>query len=92
MPGVFWYCGQCGAQNHETDGECQFCECQGAECARETCSGSRHHVEPDPFCRRCGRSGPVEEIPLHGFTELLCEPCARSEAPEMFSDRNSSCG
>ncbi len=23
---VFWYCDDCGAQNHEIDSECQWCE------------------------------------------------------------------
>ncbi len=39
----FWYCNVCNAQNHENDGECQYCECGGAECKRDNCSG--------PTCR-----------------------------------------
>ena len=40
--GEFWYCNACNAQNHETDGECQYCDCGGAECVRDNCSGPAH--------------------------------------------------
>ncbi len=40
--GPFWYCNVCGAQNHEIDGECQYCECGGAEGARDNCSDPAH--------------------------------------------------
>lgn len=52
--GEFWYCNVCQAQNHETDGECQFCECGGRECQRDNCSDPRHFegdpdlLEPEP--------------------------------------------
>lgn len=38
----FWYCVACGAQNHELDGECQYCECEGADCKRDNCSDPAH--------------------------------------------------
>lgn len=38
----FWYCNVCGAQNHESDRECQYCECRGPECERDNCSDPRH--------------------------------------------------
>lgn len=41
----FWYCNACEAQNHVTDGECQFCECDGAECRRDNCSDPKHFTE-----------------------------------------------
>lgn len=42
MSTSFWKCCACGEQNHETDGECQFCECDGKSCRRDNCSDSRH--------------------------------------------------
>ena len=40
MKSEFWYCNVCGAQNHESDGECQYCECGGkGKCERDNCSG-----------------------------------------------------
>lgn len=36
----FWYCNVCDAQNSCEDGECQFCECGGASCKRDNCSGT----------------------------------------------------
>jgi hypothetical protein len=42
----FWYCNVCNAQNHRSDGECQYCECGGPECWRDNCSGP-DHGEPD---------------------------------------------
>lgn len=39
---TFWYCNACHAQNHRDDGECQYCECGGPDCARENCSDPRH--------------------------------------------------
>jgi hypothetical protein len=41
----FWYCNVCGAQNHEEDGECQYCSCEGAECMRDSCSDDAHFCE-----------------------------------------------
>lgn len=38
----FWYCNACGAQNSREDGECQFCECKGSACERDSCSDPRH--------------------------------------------------
>lgn len=38
----FWYCNVCEAQNHELDGECQYCECEGADCQRDNCDDPRH--------------------------------------------------
>lgn len=38
----FWYCNACGAQNHVIDGECQFCECEGKDCKRNSCSDPAH--------------------------------------------------
>lgn len=35
----FWYCCACGAQNSRLDGECQYCECPGLGCKRDSCSG-----------------------------------------------------
>jgi len=44
-------------------------------------------VELDkPCCENCNRK-PAEEVDCGGMTKTLCEPCARTEAPYMFSDR-----
>src|SRR5262245_14001503 len=63
MRGVFWKCCACGAQNHETDGECQFCECGGAECKRDNCSGRDHLANRCPGCNyrdsECDCSAPM---------------------------------
>lgn len=48
MASPWWYCNVCNAQNHEEDGECQYCECTGADCKRDTCSGSRHGPDAEP--------------------------------------------
>ena len=39
---IFWRCVACGTQNHETDGDCQYCECGGAACKRDNCDDPRH--------------------------------------------------
>jgi hypothetical protein len=44
----FWHCNVCNAQNHETDGECQYCECLGAACKRDNCDGPEHPGNADP--------------------------------------------
>lgn len=38
----FWYCNACRAQNSRLDGECQFCECGGLDCKRDSCSWPEH--------------------------------------------------
>jgi len=38
----FWYCKACNAQNHVSDGECQYCECDGKQCKRDNCSDPAH--------------------------------------------------
>jgi len=38
----FWSCNVCHAQNHEMDGECQYCECQGEDCQRDNCADPKH--------------------------------------------------
>lgn len=38
----FWYCNVCKAQNHYTDGECQYCDCGGDDCQRDNCADDRH--------------------------------------------------
>lgn len=38
----FWYCNACDAQNSREDGECQYCECEGKDCTRDSCSGADH--------------------------------------------------
>jgi hypothetical protein len=43
----FWYCNVCEAQNHITDGECQYCECGGAECKRDNCSDPEHFADEE---------------------------------------------
>lgn len=40
--GEFWQCNVCGAQNHDLDGECQFCDCEGRECKRDNCADPLH--------------------------------------------------
>ena len=35
----FWNCIACGAQNSREDGTCQFCECGGVDCKRDSCDG-----------------------------------------------------
>ena len=37
-----WTCCACGEKNSRLDGECQYCECQGAICKRDNCSGDFH--------------------------------------------------
>lgn len=37
---TFWNCNVCAAQNSCLDGECQFCDCGGLNCKRDSCSGS----------------------------------------------------
>lgn len=56
----FWYCNVCESQNSREDGECQFCECGGLECKRDSCSEPEHfhrdHVaesEAHPGCKLC---------------------------------------
>lgn len=59
----YWHCNVCGAQNSVMDGECQYCECQGKDCKRDSCSDPSHfhydafdpHTadEPIPGCRYC---------------------------------------
>jgi hypothetical protein len=63
----FWYCNVCHAQNSREDGECQFCECLGPDCGRDSCSAPQHFhrdhvadgepVDGCPFCR-----GTLEEF------------------------------
>lgn len=57
----FWYCNVCHAQNHETDGECQYCDCGGVTCERDNCSAPEHfhteHDEPIDVCRLCCHKG-----------------------------------
>lgn len=43
--GPFWYCNVCDAQNHELDGECQYCECGGPDCQRDNCSADAHFID-----------------------------------------------
>ena len=43
----FWYCNVCNAQNSVIDGDCQFCECQGSVCERDSCADERHFVPGD---------------------------------------------
>ena len=38
----FWHCNVCDAQNSREDGECQYCECGGPECKRDSCSAPEH--------------------------------------------------
>lgn len=61
---VFWNCVACGAQNSSYDGECQYCDCGGLECKRDSCSEPEHfhaeHVsdeEPLPHCTLCFKGG-----------------------------------
>lgn len=42
MSDGFWTCSACDAQNSREDGECQFCDCDGASCERENCSTVGH--------------------------------------------------
>jgi hypothetical protein len=34
-----WRCNVCNAENDRYDSECQFCECGGLVCERDSCSG-----------------------------------------------------
>lgn len=67
-----WYCSACEAQNHEIDGECQYCECGGENCARDNCSGN--HVRPG-FCEFCAEK-PATTIRA---TVPACADCAGQE-------------
>lgn len=55
--GEFWYCNACQAQNHIIDGECQYCECGGLECKRDSCSEPEHfhadHLAEELFPEGC---------------------------------------
>lgn len=42
-----WTCISCDAINSTVDAECQFCECGGADCRRDTCSGANHLKKED---------------------------------------------
>lgn len=60
----FWHCVACGAQNSSYDGECQYCECGGLKCKRDSCSEPEHfhaeHVaegEPLAHCSLCTKGG-----------------------------------
>jgi hypothetical protein len=62
--GQFWYCNACDAQNHVSDGTCQYCDCGGAECERDSCDDVRHfcpdtdahaHCETARDCRLSAR-------------------------------------
>jgi hypothetical protein len=59
----FWICNACGAQNSEIDGECQFCECGGIDCKRDSCSAVEHfhaeHAEPVAECEACRNGDPT---------------------------------
>lgn len=50
---VFWYC-ECGAQNHVSDAECQFCDRH----EHYTCADDYDAARPDgpQKCSRCGES------------------------------------
>ena len=48
MKNPFWYCNVCHAKNHVLDGVCQYCECQGKDCKRDSCDADAHFAfEPD---------------------------------------------
>jgi len=57
-------CVACGGQNSALDGECQWCECGGASCRRDSCSSPEHfhaeHIEPEPLCETCRDAGPAD--------------------------------
>jgi len=42
-----WECGSCWTVNSDEDGECQFCECGGADCTRDNCSGPCNDTPQD---------------------------------------------
>lgn len=56
----WWYCNVCRAQNSRLDGECQFCECGGTTCKRDSCTGSCNEqmrgTNLDRYCP-CGECG-----------------------------------
>lgn len=45
MKDQFWYCSVCQAQNHEIDGKCQYCDCQGSKCLKDNCSSPDHFLQ-----------------------------------------------
>jgi hypothetical protein len=49
----FWFCSECGAENHEMDADCQFCD-------KHACyvSGEEWHEDGPNFCSRCGHRMP----------------------------------
>lgn len=49
MRNEFWDCEVCGAQNHEIDGECQYCECEGPSCKRHNCSEPCHFMTEEQY-------------------------------------------
>jgi hypothetical protein len=55
----FWLCCACGAENSRVDGECQFCECEGAACKRDNCSDPKHFE--GRICHACGVDIDVNE-------------------------------
>lgn len=69
----FWHCSACGAQNSTMDGECQFCECTGSDCKRDSCSGVHH---PGLECTSIGHAARLT-ADGHG---AFCERCGETVA------------
>jgi hypothetical protein len=94
---VFWNCNACGAQNHEDDGECQYCECGGVTCGRDSCSDPRHFC-PDTIehaacdsARRCvlrsllGLVRPARAVPRTHAIGCVCEACSVAYERERWT-------
>lgn len=68
-----WNCNVCGAQNHEIDGQCQYCKCLGADCKRDNCDG------PHPWkCVFCGKEHGAEEVECECGDVVLCTVCRKT--------------
>lgn len=67
LPHRFWTCGACDSQNSDLDGECQFCECTGVGCARDTCSGADHERDA---ARDARATGPGPGAPDRGREDM----------------------
>lgn len=44
---AWWTCCACHARNNVDDSECQHCDCEGADCRRDNCSGEWHGIYDD---------------------------------------------
>lgn len=71
----FWTCKACDSQNSRLDGDCQYCECPGSGCRRDSCDDPRHfyiYEVEDWLAYACGvvfsrRNIPWADLPDDAF-------------------------